>query len=97
MNIYMVFCEEAHFNGRVGQAVLPPSPSMSPPIIINGKSDQFGAQLGINLCYREYESTVRIVAKAFLKLGLERHHSVCIIGFNSPEWCIADFATIYAG
>ncbi|XP_018349762.1 PREDICTED: long-chain-fatty-acid--CoA ligase ACSBG2-like, partial [Trachymyrmex septentrionalis] len=44
-----------------------------------------------------YESIVRIVAKAFLKLGLERHHSVCIMGFNSPEWFIADLATIYAG
>ncbi|XP_011693224.1 PREDICTED: very long-chain-fatty-acid--CoA ligase bubblegum [Wasmannia auropunctata] len=47
--------------------------------------------------FQEYESTVRIVAKAFLKLGLERHHSVCIIGFNSPEWFIADLAAIYAG
>ncbi|XP_071575052.1 very long-chain-fatty-acid--CoA ligase bubblegum [Temnothorax nylanderi] len=47
--------------------------------------------------FQEYESTVRVVAKAFLKLGLERHHSVCIIGFNSPEWFIADLAAIYAG
>ncbi|KMQ85684.1 long-chain-fatty-acid-- ligase acsbg2 [Lasius niger] len=47
--------------------------------------------------YREYEQTVRIVAKAFLKLGLERYHSVCILGFNSPEWFIADLAAIYAG
>ncbi|XP_018376150.1 PREDICTED: very long-chain-fatty-acid--CoA ligase bubblegum-like isoform X1 [Trachymyrmex cornetzi] len=47
--------------------------------------------------FQEYESTVRIVAKAFLKLGLERYHSVCIIGFNSPEWFITELATIYAG
>ncbi|XP_036144018.1 very long-chain-fatty-acid--CoA ligase bubblegum-like isoform X2 [Monomorium pharaonis] len=47
--------------------------------------------------FQEYESTVRIVAKAFLKLGLERHHSVCILGFNSPEWFISNLATIYAG
>lgn len=47
--------------------------------------------------FQEYESTVRIVAKAFLKLGLERHHSVCIIGYNSPEWFISDLAAIYAG
>ncbi|XP_011062484.1 PREDICTED: long-chain-fatty-acid--CoA ligase ACSBG2-like [Acromyrmex echinatior] len=47
--------------------------------------------------FQEYESIVRIVAKAFLKLGLERYHSVCIIGFNSPEWIIAELATIYAG
>ncbi|XP_070524552.1 very long-chain-fatty-acid--CoA ligase bubblegum isoform X2 [Cardiocondyla obscurior] len=47
--------------------------------------------------FQEYEATVRTVAKAFLKLGLERHHSVCIIGFNCPKWFIADLAAIYAG
>ncbi|XP_011151230.1 long-chain-fatty-acid--CoA ligase ACSBG2 isoform X2 [Harpegnathos saltator] len=47
--------------------------------------------------YREYEQAVRTVAKAFLKLGLKRYHSVCILGFNCPQWFIADLATIYAG
>ncbi|XP_020293396.1 very long-chain-fatty-acid--CoA ligase bubblegum [Pseudomyrmex gracilis] len=47
--------------------------------------------------FQEYEQAVRTVAKAFLKLGLERYHSVCILGFNCPEWMIADLATIYAG
>ncbi|KYQ58784.1 Long-chain-fatty-acid--CoA ligase ACSBG2 [Trachymyrmex zeteki] len=56
---------------------------------INGKRTTY--------TFQEYESAVRIVAKAFLKLGLERYHSVCIIGFNSPEWFIAELATIYAG
>ena len=50
------------------------------------------------LCdFREYEAQVRLVAKAFLFLGLEKHHSVCILGFNSPEWFITDMAAIYAG
>ncbi|XP_011500028.1 PREDICTED: very long-chain-fatty-acid--CoA ligase bubblegum-like isoform X2 [Ceratosolen solmsi marchali] len=49
------------------------------------------------LTYKQYESQVRIVAKAFLHLGLERHHSVCILGFNTPEWFISDIAAIYAG
>ncbi|KAI4494503.1 hypothetical protein M0802_008824 [Mischocyttarus mexicanus] len=47
--------------------------------------------------YKEYETEVRTVAKAFLKLGLERYHSVCILGFNSPQWFISDIAAIYAG
>ncbi|XP_063995713.1 very long-chain-fatty-acid--CoA ligase bubblegum isoform X2 [Diachasmimorpha longicaudata] len=47
--------------------------------------------------YRDYERDVRTVAKAFLKLGLQRHHSVAILGFNSPQWFIADMAAIYAG
>jgi len=47
--------------------------------------------------YREYEQNVRTVAKAFIKLGLERFHGVCIIGFNSPEWFYSDLGAIYAG
>uniref|UniRef100_A0A6M2DNU1 long-chain-fatty-acid--CoA ligase n=1 Tax=Xenopsylla cheopis TaxID=163159 RepID=A0A6M2DNU1_XENCH len=47
--------------------------------------------------YSDYLREVRNVAKAFLKLGLERHHTVCILGFNSPEWFIADVAAIFAG
>ncbi|CAB0035929.1 unnamed protein product [Trichogramma brassicae] len=49
------------------------------------------------ITYREYERQVRQVAKAFLHLGLERHHSVCILGFNTPQWFISDIAAIYAG
>ncbi|XP_014203362.1 very long-chain-fatty-acid--CoA ligase bubblegum isoform X2 [Copidosoma floridanum] len=49
------------------------------------------------ITYKEYERQVRTVAKAFLHLGLERHHSVCILGFNTPEWFISDIAAIYAG
>ncbi|XP_066996570.2 very long-chain-fatty-acid--CoA ligase bubblegum isoform X2 [Anabrus simplex] len=49
------------------------------------------------ITYGEYERAVRTCAKAFLKLGLKRHHSVCILGFNSPEWFISDLAAICAG
>lgn len=47
--------------------------------------------------YKEYEDSVRTCAKAFLKLGLKRYHSVCILGFNSPEWYISYLGAIYAG
>ncbi|CAK9800207.1 Long-chain-fatty-acid--CoA ligase ACSBG2 [Anthophora plagiata] len=47
--------------------------------------------------YKDYERNVRTVAKAFIKLGLERYHSVCILGFNSPEWFFSDLGAIYAG
>lgn len=36
-------------------------------------------------------------AKSLLHLGLERHQGVSIIGFNSPEWAIADIGAIFAG
>ncbi|XP_026473981.1 very long-chain-fatty-acid--CoA ligase bubblegum-like [Ctenocephalides felis] len=51
----------------------------------------------VKYTYSEYLREVRTVAKAFLKLGLQRHHSVCILGFNSPEWFISDVAAIFAG
>lgn len=70
---------------------------MSSITTFNTIRKQCDDQQYINLYYREYEQTVRIVAKAFLKLGLERYHSVCILGFNSPEWFITDLAAIYAG
>ncbi|XP_008331216.1 long-chain-fatty-acid--CoA ligase ACSBG2-like isoform X2 [Cynoglossus semilaevis] len=49
------------------------------------------------LNYREYHQNCRIAAKSFLKLGLERYHGVCILGFNSAEWFMADIGAIYAG
>ncbi|KAJ8936507.1 hypothetical protein NQ314_012371, partial [Rhamnusium bicolor] len=48
-------------------------------------------------CFRQYLEQVRTCAKAFLYLGLERRHSVCILGFNSPEWFISDLGAIFAG
>ena len=47
--------------------------------------------------YRQYLADTCTVAKAFVKLGLERHHTVGIIGFNAPEWSIAYTAAIFAG
>jgi long-chain-fatty-acid--CoA ligase ACSBG len=40
---------------------------------------------------------VRTAAKGFIALGLEPFHSVCILGFNAPEWFISDLAAIFAG
>ncbi|XP_032780235.2 long-chain-fatty-acid--CoA ligase ACSBG2 [Daphnia magna] len=51
----------------------------------------------IKWTYKQYLHDVTVCAKAFIRLGLERFHSVCILGFNSPEWIIADLAAIHAG
>ena len=40
---------------------------------------------------------IQTVAKAFIETGLHRHHSVAIIGSNSPHWVIANLAAINAG
>lgn len=47
--------------------------------------------------YEEYYEDVLKAAKALIALGLQRFDGVGIIGFNSPEWVIADLATIFAG
>ncbi|TRY95849.1 hypothetical protein DNTS_021386 [Danionella cerebrum] len=51
----------------------------------------------VTLTYREYYECARAAAKSFMKLGLERFHGVGILGFNSPEWFIADVGCIFAG
>ena len=51
----------------------------------------------IRWTYKQYYEESRTVAKAFIKLGLERYHSVGILGFNAPEWFIAQNGAIFAG
>ncbi|XP_056637858.1 very long-chain-fatty-acid--CoA ligase bubblegum-like isoform X2 [Diorhabda sublineata] len=50
-----------------------------------------------NVTYKQYLENVRTCAKGFLQLGLEPGHSVCILGFNSPEWFYSHLAAIFAG
>ncbi|XP_062816687.1 long-chain-fatty-acid--CoA ligase ACSBG2-like [Anolis carolinensis] len=49
------------------------------------------------LTFDEYYQHCRLAARSFLKLGLDRFHGVCILGFNSVEWFISDIAAILAG
>ncbi|XP_009915523.1 long-chain-fatty-acid--CoA ligase ACSBG2 isoform X2 [Haliaeetus albicilla] len=51
----------------------------------------------IKLTFKMYYDECWKAAKSFLKLGLERFHGVCILGFNSAEWFIADIGAILAG
>ena len=47
--------------------------------------------------WADYHQETRSVAKAFIDLGLEKFGSVCVLGFNSPQWIISDIAAIFAG
>ncbi len=49
------------------------------------------------MTWKEYRDQVRVVARAFIKLGLEPGQGVSIIGYNCPEWFVGDVAAIYAG
>ncbi|KAM8784031.1 long-chain-fatty-acid--CoA ligase ACSBG1 isoform 2-T2 [Rhynchonycteris naso] len=50
-----------------------------------------------HITYSQYYLLARKAAKGFLKLGLERAHSVAILGFNSPEWFFSAVGTVFAG
>jgi len=47
--------------------------------------------------YEQYFDDCCRVAKSLLKLGLTRFGTTVIMGFNSPEWFLADIGTIFAG
>ncbi|XP_071425048.1 long-chain-fatty-acid--CoA ligase ACSBG1 isoform X2 [Pithys albifrons albifrons] len=49
------------------------------------------------ITFSEYYCLSRKAAKSFLKLGLERFHSVAILGFNAPEWFISAVGAVFAG
>ncbi|XP_055969998.1 long-chain-fatty-acid--CoA ligase ACSBG1 [Sorex fumeus] len=50
-----------------------------------------------HISYTQYYMLARRAARGFLKLGLERAHSVAILGFNSPEWFFSAVGTVFAG
>lgn len=47
--------------------------------------------------WQEYKADVETAARAFIHLGVERHGSVAIFGFNSPQWIISALGAIFAG
>ncbi|XP_060742771.1 long-chain-fatty-acid--CoA ligase ACSBG1 isoform X1 [Tachysurus vachellii] len=49
------------------------------------------------ITFSEYYQCCRIAAKSFLKLGLERFHTVAILGFNSAEWFFSAVGAVFAG
>lgn len=49
------------------------------------------------ISFQQYYDRCCAFAKALLHIGLERFQGVSIIGFNSPEWAIADVGAIFAG
>ncbi|KAI5708124.1 hypothetical protein M8J77_016743 [Diaphorina citri] len=105
----LLYTTEPHGRTRIllGEAGVAAQPPISVPGLLGRTAAQYPDQVALcqkqengewkKVTYKEYEANVRTVAKAFLKLGLERYHSVCIIGFNAPEWFYSDLGAIYAG
>jgi non-ribosomal peptide synthetase component F len=47
--------------------------------------------------WAQYQADSKKVACGFMSFGMKQHDCVNIIGFNSPEWFIAQMGTIIAG
>mmetsp|Transcript_10573 Transcript_10573/g.17252 ORF Transcript_10573/g.17252 Transcript_10573/m.17252 type:complete len:737 (+) Transcript_10573:1790-4000(+) len=47
--------------------------------------------------YNEYYNEARTIAAGLITLDFKRRDSVCIFGFNSPEWNMAAIAGVFAG
>lgn len=47
--------------------------------------------------YEQYYADIIKFAKSLIAVGFQRHEAVSIMGFNSPEWFIADVGAIFAG
>jgi len=46
---------------------------------------------------QELYQQVQCAARGFIACGLREWEAVCIMGFNAPQWFIADLAAIYGG
>lgn len=47
--------------------------------------------------WKEYRDQSRLAARGFLRLGLQPRQGVAIMGYNRPEWFLADMGAILAG
>lgn len=47
--------------------------------------------------WKEYVAQVRAAARALLAMGFEPGETVCILGFNCPEWVVLDVAAMCLG
>jgi long-subunit acyl-CoA synthetase (AMP-forming) len=50
-----------------------------------------------SLTWSAYRQQIHLAARGFMALGLEAGKGVAIIGYNCPEWVVADLAAIHAG
>ena len=47
--------------------------------------------------WKDYRDQARLAARGFLRLGLQPRQGVAIMGYNRPEWFVADLGAILAG
>lgn len=51
----------------------------------------------VGTSWADYAAQVQAAARALVALGVQPGETVCILGFNRPEWSIMDLATMMVG
>ncbi len=51
----------------------------------------------VQTSWSAYGEEVSTAARALITMGIGSGDFVCILGFNRPEWCISDLATMATG
>jgi len=74
---------------RVERGLPPPEGVKAPPCLPDNQWTTW--------TYKQYYEESCKIAKACIKIGHQRHESVNIFGFNSPEWFMSQMAAILAG
>jgi len=76
------------------------------PAVLESTADSWGPRPAMvvrrggewqTITWEEYIRRVRLAARGMISLGLEPGRGVIIIGYNRPEWFIANLAAICAG
>ena len=95
-----------HFTKIIQSKEGPSIPPKSLVTAVNEACDKGGQRMAfaqkvdgnwMEWTFREYYNDIMNVSRAFIKLGLEERHSVCISGFNSPEWFLSQMGAIFVG
>jgi long-chain-fatty-acid--CoA ligase ACSBG len=89
-------------NGKSGIAGNKPKTVME---VLDATVKTYGDQMYMQSCapnletwtWKQYQEDCFRFGRACIHIGMKAHESVNIIGFNSPEWAIADVGAIAAG
>jgi len=98
--------EERPIRWKEGEAGIANTKPITVMEVFKATTDKFGTKTALGVkrdgewktwTFQQYYDQTKIAAKALIKIGVARFDGICILGFNSPEWFIADLGAIYAG
>jgi len=79
---------------------------LSIPVIFDKLSQEYGDKLAVrqrrgdkweDITWNQYRKDVRYVANGLISLGLQKGDKISILGINSYEWVVSDYASMSCG